>query len=132
MIEYTKEKNFTQKQVEELFLSVGWISGKYPERLYKALMNSQTVITAWEDHQLVGLVRVIDDSCMVAYIHYVLVNPAYHGKKIASTMINMLLQQYKDYLYIEVMPEESKNQTFYEKFGFKKMDDGVAMQICHY
>ena len=42
------------------------------------------------------------------------------------------LVQYKNYLYIEVMPEESKNQTFYEHFGFKKMEDGIAMQICHY
>ena len=29
MIQYTKEKKFTQKQVEELFLSVGWVSGQY-------------------------------------------------------------------------------------------------------
>lgn len=41
-IKYTFEKNFTQNQVQQLFLSVNWVSGNYPERLYKALKNSST------------------------------------------------------------------------------------------
>ena len=116
-ITYTEEKIFTQKNVEELFLSVGWVSGQYPSRLYKALMNSSTVITAWHNEKLVGLVRVLDDSEMVAYMHYVLVNPQYHGQGIAGKMIEMIKEKYKDYLYIEVMPEESKNAKMYKTLG---------------
>lgn len=52
MLKYTEEKIFTQEQVQELFLSVNWISGNYPERLYKALMNSSTVLTVWDDAKL--------------------------------------------------------------------------------
>ena len=48
MIKYTEEKTFTQDQVQELFKSVGWISAEDPQRLHKALMNSQTVLTAWD------------------------------------------------------------------------------------
>lgn len=131
-ITYTEEKVFTQEAVQELFLSVGWLSGQYPSRLYKALKNSSTVLTAWEGDKLVGLVRVLDDSEMVAYIHYVLVNPDYQGKKIAATMIGMIKEKYKDYLYLEIMPEESKNAAFYQKFGFKIMQDGVAMQLSNF
>lgn len=120
-ITYTEEKIFTQQQVQKLFLSVGWISGNYPERLYKALMHSSTVITAWNGEHLVGLVRVLDDSEMVAYMHYVLVNPDYQGHGIAGTMVEMVKEKYKDYLYIEIMPEESKNATFYQRFGFQVM-----------
>jgi ribosomal protein S18 acetylase RimI-like enzyme len=69
---------------------------------------------------------------MVAYMHYVLVNPAYHGQGIAGTMIEMVKEQYKDFLYLEVMPEESKNASFYEKHGFQTMTDGVAMQLCNF
>lgn len=128
---YTKEKIFTKKQVEELFLSVNWISGKYPDRLYKALMNSSNVFTAWDDVRLVGLVRVLDDQEMLAYVHYVLVHPDYQGKGIASELIKRVKEEYKDFFYIEVMPEESKNATFYKKHGFKIMEDGVAMQIVN-
>lgn len=131
-IKYTEEKVFTQRQIEELFLSVNWISGKYPDRLYKALLESSTVMTAWDEERLVGLVRVLDDGGMLAYMHYVLVHPDYHGNGIAGTMIEKIKEKYKHYLYLEVMPEESKNVSFYERFGFQKMKDGVAMQIYHY
>lgn len=129
---YTEEKLFTMEQVRDLFLSVGWISGNYPQRLFKALSNSSTVLTAWHSNQLVGLVRVLDDSEMMAYIHYVLVHPDFQGRKIASTMMEAIKETYKDFLYLEVMPEESKNVPFYERFGFQKMADGTPMQLCNF
>lgn len=131
-ITYTEEKIFTQEQVQKLFLSVGWISGQYPVRLHKALMNSSTVITAWDGKRLIGLVRVLDDSELVAYMHYVLVDPEYHGQGIAGTMVEMVKEKYKNYLYIEGMPEERKNTAFYQKHGFQIMPDGVAMQLCNF
>ncbi len=132
MITYTEEKKFDNKSVVDLFSSVGWVSAQYPTRLYKALMYSSTVITAWDGDRLVGLVRVLDDSELVAYMHYVLVHPDYHGQGIAGTMVEMVKEKYKDYLYIELMPEERKNAAFYEKHGFQIMEDGVAMQLCNF
>jgi len=131
-ITYTEEKIFTQAQVQQLFLSVGWVSGQYPARLHKALLHSSTVITAWDGNRLIGLVRLLDDSELVAYMHYVLVDPEYHGMGIAGNMINMVKEKYKNYLYIEIMPEESKNASFYEQHGFQVMEDGVAMQLCNF
>lgn len=46
-------------------------------------------------------------------------------------MVEMIKEKYRDYLYIEIMPEESKNAPFYERLGFKRMMDGVAMQIVN-
>ncbi len=132
MITYTEEKNFTAKQVQALFLSVGWVSGQYPTRLHKALMHSSTVITAWDGDTLVGLARVLDDSELVAYMHYVLVHPDYQHQGIARHMVEQVREKYKHYLYIEIMPEERKNAAFYQRFGFQVMEDGVAMQICNF
>jgi len=131
-ITYTREKIFTQEQVQELFLSVGWISGRYPSRLYKALTHSSTVITAWDGEKLVGLARLLDDGELLAYMHYVLVRPAYQGQGIAGTMVRMVKELYKDYLYIEIMPEERKNAAFYQRFGFRVMEGGAAMQLCNF
>ena len=131
MLKYTEEKIFTQEQVQELFLSVNWISGNYPERLYKALMNSSTVLTVWDDEKLVGLTRVLDDSEMLAQIHYVLVHPDYQGRGIAGKMMEYVKEKYKDFFYIDVMPENKKNVPFYVKQGFKVMENGAALQICN-
>lgn len=88
-IEYTEEKRFTVEQVEALFKSVGWESAQWPERLFKALQHSDTVISAWDGGHLVGLVRVLDDTEMVAYMHWVLVDPAYHGQHIGSHLVEL-------------------------------------------
>lgn len=132
MFVYTEEKKFTQEQVQELFLSVGWVSGNYPQRLYKALMHSSTVLTVWDDEKLVGLTRVLDDSEMLAQIHYVLVHPKYQGKGIAGKMIDYIKEKYKDYVYIEGMPEDKANVPFYVKHGFSVMENGAAIQICNF
>lgn len=131
MLQYTEEKCFTQKQVQQLFLSVHWISGNYPERLYKALMNSSTVLTVWDGEKLVGLTRVLDDTEMLAQIHYVLVHPDYQGQGIARKMIEHIKEKYKNFLYIEGMPEDKNNVPFYEKHGFSVMKNGAAIQICN-
>ena len=132
MIRYTEEKNFTLEQVQQLFLSVGWVSGNYPERLYKALMNSSTVLTVWDGERLVGLTRVLDDTEMLAQIHYVLVDLEYQGQGIAGRMIEYIKDKYKDFLYIEGMPEDRDNLPFYLKHGFTEMERGAAIQICNY
>lgn len=131
MLRYTEEKIFTQEQVQQLLLSINWVSGNYPKRLYKALMNSSTVLTVWDGDFLVGLIRVLDDTEMLAQIHYVLVHPDYQGKGIASKMQEYIKEKYKDFMYLEVMPEDKNNVSFYKKNGFSLMENGVAMQICN-
>lgn len=34
-ITYTENKVFTKEQVQALFLSINWVSGEYPNRLFK-------------------------------------------------------------------------------------------------
>ncbi len=132
MLRYTEEKIFTKEQVQELFLSIQWVSGKYPERLYKALMNSSTVLTVWDEKKLVGLIRVLDDTEMLAQIHYVIVHPSYQGQGIAGKMLEYIKEKYKNFMYIEGMPEDKKNVPFYVKHGFSVMENGAAIQICNY
>ena len=59
-----------------------------------------------DDQKLIGLTRVLDDSEMLAQIHYVLVDPAYQGMGIAGKMIEYIKEKYKDFMYIEGMPED--------------------------
>jgi Acetyltransferases len=127
-----EEKYFTRDQVQELFLSVDWVSGQYPDRLHKALRNSSTVITAWNEDRLVGLARALDDSELVAYVHYVLVHPEFQGHGIAKELLNRVKDKYKNFLYIELMPEEKKNVSFYKKLGFQVMPEGTAMLLANY
>ena len=114
MITYTEEKIFTKTQVEELFLSINWLSGRFPDRLFKALLNSSTVITAWDGDELVGLIRVLDDTSMMAYINYVLVKPSHQKMNIASTMLNIVKEKYKRNI------QNNKIMIYYKSKLFKE------------
>ncbi|AFQ42244.1 GNAT family N-acetyltransferase [Desulfosporosinus meridiei] len=129
MIEYKRVKEFTEEQLEDLFLSVDWFSGKFPAKLRTAFQNSSKVVSAWDDIKLVGLIRGLDDGVWQATIDCLLVNPQYQGYGIASTLVNSLLQDYKDFLYVEVVPDEKKNVSFYQKQGFEIMAEGTPLQF---
>ena len=92
-------------------------------------MHSSTVLTVWDGDKLVGPIRALDDSEMLAQIHYVPVHPDYQGQGISGEILERI---YKNYLYIEGMPEDEKNVPFYEKHGFQRMEHGAAIQICNY
>lgn len=81
-IEYKQTKDFTADELQKLFLSVHWESGNYPEKLVRAMHNSTRVISAWDGDKLVGLVRALDDGETVAFLHDLLVDPAYQGQYI--------------------------------------------------
>lgn len=131
-IQYSTNREYTVPQIQELFSSVGWDSARFPDRVFKALQGSSTVVTAWDGDHLIGLARAIDDGEMLAYIHWVLVNPAYHSQHVGSGLITHMKDRYKDYAFLEVMPEQSKNVPFYEKQGFTLMTDGRALQIVNF
>lgn len=81
MIEYRRCREFTEEQLGWLFRSVGWYSGRFPERLKKAMGNSSRVISAWDGERLVGLIRGLDDGVWQASIDCLLVDPEYQGRK---------------------------------------------------
>lgn len=89
------------------------------------------MITAWDGSKLVGLIRALDDGEMVAFLHYLLVRPDYQGNGIAAQLLTITKERYKDYLYINIMPDERQNISFYQRHGFTLLDDGAAMQIRH-
>ena len=129
MIEYRRCREFTEEQLGGLFRSVGWYSGRFPERLKKAMGNSSRVISAWDGERLVGLIRGLDDGVGQASIDCLLVDPEYQGRKIASALLEMLLEDYRELLYVDVVPDEKRNVGFYLKHGFEVMEEGTAMQI---
>lgn len=131
-VEYKFVKKFTEEQLERLFRSVDWVSANYADRLLKAMKNSDTVVSAWIDGELIGLVNALDDGALTAYIHYLLVDPRYQGNGIASEMIGMLKEKYKDYLYLILIAENKEVVHFYEKMNFQSAEGATPMEICHF
>jgi len=127
-ITYSDTHDFKREDLEELFLSVDWSSGHYPDHLVKAMKNYETVFSAWDGNKLVGLASVMDDGIMTAYVHYLLVNPEYHKKGIGKALVYLVKNHYKDYLRIALV-SYNKECGFYESCGFKKDTTETPMYI---
>lgn len=125
---YKDTHDFNEKELQELFLSVEWSSGHYPDKLVVAMKNFKTVYTAWDNDKLIGLICAMDDGIMTAYIHYLLVNPAYHKLGIGKKLVEKMKEKYKEYLRIVIVAYNDE-VGFYEACGFKKADDASPMFI---
>ena len=127
-IQYKDNHEFTSAELERLFLSVGWSSGHFPDRLAAAMRNFDTVFSARDGGRLVGMVCAMDDGVMNAYVHYLLVDPAYQGHAIGRTLVEMVKEKYKEFLRIAVIAYNDE-LPFYENCGFVKSSDASPMFI---
>jgi GNAT superfamily N-acetyltransferase len=127
-IEYKNTHEFSEQDLKDLFLSVEWSSGHFPDKLVVAMKNFKTVISAWDGDKLVGMICAMDDGIMNAYVHYLLVRPEYQGKCIGKVLVDKVHEIYKDYLRIVVVAY-NEEIAFYEHCGFKKADDASPMFI---
>ncbi len=127
-VKYKDTHEFAREELEDLFLSVEWSSGHFPEKLVVAMKNFRTVYSAWDGNKLVGMICVMDDGIMNAYVHYLLVNPSYQGKTVGRTLVDMVKDHYKDYMRIAVIGYD-KEIPFYENCGFTKSVDASPLFI---
>lgn len=127
-IEYKDTRDFQSKELEDLFLSVEWSSGHFPDKLVVAMQKTGSVFSAWDNGKLVGLISSMDDGIINAYVHYLLVRPEYQSRGIGKQLIEMMREHYSSYLRI-ILIAYDKGVKFYENCGFKKEEDRATMFI---
>ena len=127
-IHYKRMHEFDSEQLERLFLSVKWSSAAYPDKLVIAMRNFRTVFSAWDEDKLIGLICVMDDGAITAYVHYLLVDPAYQGSGIGRQLVEMVKSKYSKFLRIALI-SYNKEVGFYEACGFKASRDTTPMLI---
>ena len=119
---------FTVSELEDLFLSVEWSSGHFPDKLVVAMRNFKTVYSAWDGDKLIGMICAMDDGKMNAYVHYLLVRPEYQGKGVGKQLVERMKEHYSDYLRFVVVAY-TKAVGFYQNCGFTPADDATPMFI---
>lgn len=125
---YSDSKEFCKEDLQDLFLSVAWSSGEYPEELRIAMQNSHAVYSAWHEGKLVGLINCLSDGIMTAYFHYMLVHPDYQGKQIGKVLMQKMLEKYENYAR-KVLVGYNEKVEFYQKMGFELATEASPMWI---
>jgi GNAT superfamily N-acetyltransferase len=115
-----------------LFATTGWndVYHASPEELARAIANSNYVVCAFDQEQLVGFGRVVTDGVLHAMIYEMIVDPGYQGLGIGTHILEMLVRWCKEANILEIQLFCARDKrSFYEKNGFvARPDDAPGMQ----
>ncbi len=113
---------------EELFLlydDVNW--KRYTsnmKQLLSGLQSSLYWVGAYDDANLVGLIRVVGDGHTIVYIQDVLVKRSYHQLGIGTMLFEKVNEKFSQVRQMVLMSDYIKeNDRFYHKQGFIKGSD---------
>jgi len=116
------------EQIIELYKANKWSSAEKPKELKNALLNSHSLITAWDNEKLVGLGNAISDGSLVVYYPHLLVHPEYHGKGIGHMIMNKFQEKFKNF-HMQMLTADGKAIDFYKENGFQKAGETIPMWI---
>ncbi len=116
-ITLSEERKIDKDKILHLYQQNNWSSADKPYELIKALENSHSLITAWDNDTLVGLANAISDSYLVVYYPHLLILPEYQGKGIGKMIMEKLEEKYSGF-HQQILVADSTAIDFYTKCGF--------------
>lgn len=123
-IRFLDEKDINLESIMDLYNDAGWTSyTKYPEKLLSGIQSSLYVYSAWDNNNLIGLIRVIGDNNTIIYIQDLLVHSKYRRYGIGSSLLSHIIRKYSHIRQI-VLLTDTKDETiqFYEKNGLRNIN----------
>ena len=124
-IRYQDNTPISIDSLTQLYQSVGWRNYyNNPAIMSQLLPGAWHYISAWEEDQLVGLIRTISDGCYILYIQDILVHPDYQRQAIGTSLMKQMLERAKDMQQIILTTDDTERTIqFYQSLGFKTMQD---------
>lgn len=115
--EYTE---FKKDEIWQLYTQVGWTA--YTENmtvLERGYKNSLLVLAAYENEELLGIVRVVGDGATIILVQDILVYPQKQRQGIGTSLLKAALERYADVRQIQLVTDNTpKTVAFYQSLGF--------------
>ena len=121
-------KEIKKKDILSLYEANQWSSAQKPDALYNALMNSDTLVSAWDGNTLVGIGNAITDGHLVVYYPHLLVLPEYQGHGVGKKLMEVFQERYAGF-HQQILVADGRAIDFYERCGFKPAGETRAMWI---
>ncbi|WP_025742043.1 GNAT family N-acetyltransferase [Aquimarina pacifica] len=111
-----------------LYKTNGWSSANKPAELYRGLINSHSLVSAWDEKKLVGIGNAISDGHLVVYYPHLLIDPKYQGKGIGQKILAKMQEKYSGF-HMQMLCADGKAIDFYKKNGFEIAGETKSMWI---
>ena len=118
-------KQYAEQEILRLYASVGWTAyTDQPEVLRKGFENSMLTLAAYEDDQLLGVIRTVGDGHSIVFVQDILVFPEHQRKGVGSALLQAILDRYSHVRQIELATDNTpKTIAFYQSMGFREMSE---------
>ena len=127
-IKLRQTRDIDVNSIIELYHANNWSSADKPEILHKALINSHSLVSAWDDEKLVGLANAISDGYLVVYYPHLLVLPEYQRKGIGKKLMDAMHEKYAKF-HQQMLTSDSGAITLYSSCGFAHAGNTESMWI---
>lgn len=127
-ITISDKRDIQIEDVIDLYKANKWSSAEKPNELYKALTNSHSLFSAWDNYKLVGIGNAISDGHLVVYYPHLLIHPDYQGKGIGQMIVQKMQEKYGDF-HMQMLTADGKAIEFYKKVGFVRAGQTQPMWI---
>ncbi len=117
--EYTE---YREEEILRLYSEVGWTAyTENPLLLKQGYKNSLLVLAAYENDELLGVIRAVGDGCTIVFIQDLLVFPAWQRQGVGTALMRAVLDQYRHVRQIELTADcTEKTVAFYKSLGFSE------------
>ena len=127
-IGYSETRDIPLDAILGLYSANDWSSARKPTELRNALLNSHSLLTAWDGDRLIGLGNAISDGHLVVYYPHLLVHPEYQGQGIGSELMKRLMSNYEGF-HQHMLVADGRAIDFYKKCGFARAGKTEPMWI---
>ncbi|MNI31950.1 putative acetyltransferase [compost metagenome] len=127
-IQLSVNRDLNATDILQLYQANKWSAADKPEILIKALLNSHSLVTAWDGTILVGLGNAISDGYLVVYYPHLLVLPSYQGKGVGRLIMDKMQEIYKGF-HMQMLTADGNAIEFYKKNGFERAGQTEPMWI---
>ena len=124
-MEIREYKTYHEAEILPLYESVGWTAyTDHPDALRKGFENSMMVLAAYEDGQLMGIIRAVGDGHTIVFVQDILVFPAHQRKGVGTALLQAVLDRYSHVRQIELATDNTeKTIAFYKSMGFRELSE---------
>ena len=124
-MEIKEYRSYKEAEIRRLYTEVGWTA--YTENmslLEQGYKNSLLVLAAYENDELLGIIRIVGDGFTIIYVQDILVFPREQRKGVGTALMKAVLDRYPDVRQIELATDNtSKTVAFYKSLGFTEFSE---------
>ena len=117
--------DFNIDEIRRLYSEVGWTA--YTENmpaLEQGYKNSMLVLAAYEDDELLGIIRTVGDGFTIVFIQDILVFPEKQRQGIGTALLKAVLDRYPNVRQIELATDNTpKTVAFYKSLGLSEFSE---------